>query len=653
VTESRVRRSPHRSKTIWILGILSVAVVGACATAQQSQQVWVYLPTCAGADAAPPFASAQATYFPTGDFPLVDGGVMSRMNATGSALGIPASSRSLEVTVTSVGAAWEGVSLVPDGGQVNVLTLPENTTCTLSGSYCAGTTMGFVGSPLVTDPPLPQGSTGETLGLVDAQHALLVGAGSAWEINLGTGCVEHASPEPIRARFDASVTPFGGGALVAGGRDFSGGSLENTAEVYRLDPNGGVGGFTQVPVLLVKPRQMHGAVELASGETVLFGGLGGSGPEALASLESIAPEPEMHSSMLLATTLAMPRLIPTVFRVPTATRQIFVGGGVDQTGHPLNSVEWLDGDLRALAAGETSQLESLCTTATVASPGPPWSFAPLEGGAVLAVFPGKPPAGCASNVFVLRSDAIEPLLHPIAPLTPPVLLFAAAQSEPLLITADTAMRWLPWEDAFQQSMIALPTGTLPTLTYLSADPGLALWLGASGSQIHALRFDTRNIYSTDSPNQAPLLMDDTNEFAPDRLVGQDVAFGMSQLTLSNGAAVFYTDASFADVAVTFLPSSSQLTPAFRDDDTGAMFPVDLAGCLSHGTSFGNTETPVELQRIGATISAGFVTEQGTSLIPCTGKAPAMGERVAIGFTAPATGSVTLTGVTVTRLGSAN
>jgi hypothetical protein len=629
---------------------------------EQSQQVSVFMPSCRSAG-LPPYASASATYVPSGDFPSVDAAV-SPMNATGAALGIPASTRSLEVTtVTSDGGSalvlWEGVSLVPDAGPVNVLTMPSDTACTLSS--CAGN--GVVNSALLSDPPLPQsqGLTGETLGWVDAQHALLVGAGvgsgpTSFVIDLGTGCIQAASPPLLRARNDASVTSFGAGALVAGGW-FGGNSqaTAETAEVFQSDPNGGAGGFTGVPVLLQSARQMHGAVELATGETVLIGGIPPGSTTALTALESISPADiamNKSSSRPLGTTLTVGRLEPTVFGVPTGS--IFVGGGFDTTGLALNSVEWLPGQLSSLQQDDPDELDMLCTSPSVSMKDvPPWSFAPLEGGAVLAVYPGAAPKGCASNVLIVRSGSAPQVAESLRPPpSPPMLLFAGAQSEPLLVTVDGVTRWQPWFDSFEtpSGPIALPL-SLPSLTYLSADPGLALWL-AGDSQIHALRFDTRNAYSTDLPNQAPLLTDDTNEFAPDRLAGgPDVVFEEGNgLTLMNGASVFYTDATFADVFVTFTASSSQLTPVFRDNDTGVMFPVPLATCI--GSSFALSQ-PVQVQRSGASISAGFVTVQGLAPQPCPGHAPVLGERVAIGFMAPAMGAVTLSGVTVTRLGSAN
>src|SRR6202041_2628118 len=92
-------------------------------------------------------------------------------------------------------------------------------------------------------------------------------------VDLGTGAVGRVSPSLVFLRNLASITPFGMGALVAGGVSPPGPGATapaafDTAEVYEPAPDGGVGGFTESPLILGQGkigRASHGAVVLATG----------------------------------------------------------------------------------------------------------------------------------------------------------------------------------------------------------------------------------------------------------------------------------------------------------------------------------------------------------------------------------------------------
>jgi hypothetical protein len=584
-----------------------------------------------------------ADYLPTGDFAFFTGTVSSPMSATGAALGLPSATRSVEIEVTADSTVWTGVSLVPDAGVVNVLALPANAACQV--------TSGSGGSPETVMAALTNLDTGEALGVVDPEHALLVQAGipSALVIDLGLGAVS-GKVELTEVRNDATVTPgpSAGQVLVAGGSNPKLDALD-TADLLTLDTTGGsTGASSRSLVMLQAFRTKHAAVTLPStGETLLIGGIGlapAGGEIALSSIETVSPATLAGSPPPQLASLMTPRVHPTALWLPSG--QVFVGGGFDLSGAPLNSVEWFNGAVTQEIASNT-----ICTPNFGKNLAAPWSFAPLEGGAVLAVLAAEPPAGCASNVFVLRSDSIVSVSPVAGVMEPPILLFPGAESMPLLMVDNSVSRYDPWENEFEaMPSTALPE-SLPINTFVSADPGLALWQSAD-DHLNAFRFDTRNTYSTDSPGAPPGLTTEPTEWAPDRAAGSDVVFNMSfGLTLSNSATAFLTDATFADVSMSFTISSSELTPLLRDNTTGVLFPIDLASCINKESEFFNA--PVEVQRVGATVSARLVTAQGAAQNPCS--VPGLGatERVALGFRGPPSATATVNTVTVTRLGSSS
>jgi hypothetical protein len=335
-----------------------------------------------------------------------------------------------------------------------------------------------------------------------------------------------------------------------------------------------------------------------------------------------------------------------VFRLPTG--KIFVGGGFDENGSPVPSVEWLDGD--HLIDGTSSVIPPVRLCMTAATQG----FAPLEGGAVLAVFGAVPPANC-SNVLVIRPDFTVDQAPPLSPPpSPPTLLFAGASSSPLLLTAAQAQRWNPWNGMWDPPLNpgAAPTESAPTSAFVSADPGLALWLG-SDSHVWGLRFDLRNTYSTDPATLPPLLYEDTIETAPDRLLpSPDIQFLSEQgLTLQDSASVFVTDATYADVTVGFTAGEGTFRLILRDNDTGLEFEVGQEGsCFEEELPM---DTPIRVVRQGANLSAGI---SGTApFTPTSCVIPQWLEtaRIAVGFRGPSSGTSTIRAVSVDRTGSPN
>jgi hypothetical protein len=363
---------------------------------------------------------------------------------------------------------------------------------------------------------------------------------------------------------------------------------------------------------------------------------GTDGVHALSSLEYVRPGATTSTPLSIA--LSTPRIAPIVFRLPTG--KIFVGGGLDDQGHAVASVEWLDGD--HLIDGTSSEIPpvSLCMSASTQG------FAPLEGGAVLAVFGATASTTC-SNVLVIRPDfTVDQAPALVPPPAAPLLLFAGASSGPVLLTAEAALRWNAWNGSFDSlKSSAVPTVSLPTTALLSADPGLGLWLGSDG-HVWSLRFDVRNLYSTDVQK---LLSQDTAETAPDRLLpSPDIAFlsGLG-LTLRNGASIFVTDATFADATVSFEAAEGPFRLILRDNETGLEFEVGQEGsCFETDLPM---DTQIQVVRQGATLRVGIA---GTSpFAPCSVPTWLETARIAVGFRGPVNGMSTIRDVSVQRTGS--
>jgi hypothetical protein len=573
--------------------------------------------------------AANATYTATGDFSPPPGRpngyeAVASLSSPGVALSaLPVATRSMLVEVAGA-AQWEGVSLVDSTGPVDVLALPFQRVCSL---------------PDRVNPPVTvTADPGQTMGLIDAHHALVVGGSSeaplASVIDLGTGAIAAATPTLVLPRNDASVTSYGKGALVAGGSDPMTGIPINSAEIYESPSGTGVGGFkTQEILPLVAARSRHGAVVLVGGETLLIGGTE-DGTHALSTLEYVAPG---VPSTTLNVQLQAPRNSPTVFRLPTG--KIFVGGGFDDSGAPVRSVEWLDGDLGLLESNGALPAVELCPPTQVA---PVYIFAPLESGAVLAVPAASTKKGACSNVLVIRPNYTVDMAPPLSPPPPaPTLLFAGAASSPVLVAGGTVRQWDPWKGDFSPPLNVGLMLSKPRVM-LAADPGLALWV-ADDSFVHALRFATRNAYSTDGE----LLSTDPSDFAPDRLVGKNVSFANRKLELGSGASAFLTDATFADFSIDFT-ATGPVQLLLRDNDTGQVFYFGAAGTCFPLLSKSKPAN-LRVERKGATVS--LVSNGRTT--PCNGGNLGATERVAIGFLGPEAGSAFVDSVTVDRLAPAD
>jgi hypothetical protein len=561
--------------------------------------------------------SGYAEYYALGDFdPPAPPATGHLFSAVGDALPeIDDNARALVITAAENDRNWEGVGYVSAQGDVNVLVTPALASC-----------------PLTTQVG-PR--TGSTMALIAPQHVMIAGSTkpgpATYVARLDTGETEQVSTDVPVAFTGASVTAFGDGALVAGGIAEDG-SVNETALVYSAS----TGGFDQAnPLHLGVSRAKHGAVVLASGQTLLVGGVSGStSATVLGSLETVDPVTRAASEANLES-LAVPRYGATVLRL--ASGEILVAGGFDANDQPVQLLEWFAKD------GTKSS-----THAQPLVQGPARAFVALEGGgalAVLAPWTGAP-AGFQNTWLIDATGVPEAVTAVPGALTNPVL-FGGAGGAPLLFTGDRWLRWQPYAAAFGAADVLDPLPETIGDVTCSPDPGLAMWLDPTQSSISLLRFDTRNAYSA---LPGPLFVTDTSETSPDRFSG--VSFqpdmGLQLDPGSPGAAAFVTDRTYADVSVDVnAPDASGApvgTPVLVElrDDQGNALDVPGSECTP---SLGPGHLHVERRGTSVTWSI-----DGGASGTCT-PSFAAAARVSVGVRATSSANGIVRNLTVARLGA--
>jgi hypothetical protein len=578
----------HRSKWGLRRGACALAAVAASACDRAphvtTRTVTLHAPKSCITSQTPLDGQAYVEFAALGDFdpPAQAAAVGGLLGSLGTQLtGIEDDAQALVVEATESDREWQGVGDIPATGDVDVLVTPTLTSC-----------------PLTTPAMSPGTRSGAVLAPFGVQQVMLVGGGgggaplpSTFIVSLSTGAIVQANPDLRTPRTGAAVTAFGSGALVAGGVDpQSGGSVLDmaldTAEVF--DPS--LGGFDQQnPILLSEARADPGAAVLATGQTVLVGGVGADGTSVLASMEIVDPVTRTVRSTNVAQ-LSVARSAPTVLLL--ASGEILVVGGVDGSGNPVNTLEWFSADV-----SQASRLPAQLVA------GPAQSAVALEGGGALVVI--APPANADSsfdNVWRVDADgALEPAQSIEGALTQPVL-FGGAAGAPLLWTGDRWLRWQPWQGSFGEANTLDTTAASIGNVVASPDSGLAFWLDAGDLALTALRFDTQGEYSTLS---GPLLAGDDTDTAPDRLASAGVVtFDPSTgVTLAAGASVFVTDRTYADVTIDVDQPTGEPVLVVLRDPTGTELEVGGATCPGalSGTTAGQAST-LHVQRTGATVT---------------------------------------------------
>ena len=546
---------------------------------------------------------AYSVVYGNGDFDDSQSAVVSLfLDEVGKELTeLPAATRSVIVDVSHPAQSvdWSGTAEVPPSGTIDVLVWPGGETCKLSRNVQPRTdaALGVFGHHLMV-------AGGSNPSQTPLTYVGDLSTGDVDKLEFGLGA-RRSNPTitAFRERPDEDPAP----ALVAGGEDPISRAPLGTAEIYV--PKAGAlaarGDFERVRIDLGEARTKHGAVVLATGETLLVGGLGQLGAP-VTSMEIIDPKTRRNRTNGVAF-LAYARVNPTVIRL--ASGEILVAGGLDRSNLPVAFIEWFSAD----ASRATKRPVELVT-------GVERQFVPLEAGGALAVV--RPPDGTTDfkSVWVISSDGsleagasveFPPTSTASNGLVPVVRLFAGTEGAPVLWNGQRWLRWQPWFGAFQPIADAPPRGPSSMAT-ASGDNGLALWLDDGADRVdtnerplplenqlyvRGYRFARRSRFGS---VRNPLLADGTLGLAPDRLAGtagSSIRFLADRgLELGPGASAFVTDVTYANVTVD-LDGPDPASLVLRQED-GRELEVGGATCAFAQTA----ATAVRVERRGKNVS---------------------------------------------------
>jgi hypothetical protein len=451
----------------------------------------------------------------------------------------------------------------------------------------------------VADDPVPRSRGGQAMTAFDGGRAVLVAgldppargvvSDSAFALVWDSRTGQRSSPTSLNANRVswATATPFGAGALIAGGLDrgYLPARYLDSALVLRD------GELSEPPLSIGDPRAQHGAVVLASGATLLVGGEDERG--VLDSLVTIAPTsvpPYGAANVFMLGTLARARKLPTVMRL--SNDEILVAGGVDEDGNAVPTLEWFSKDggpcTGLVCSLEPAELAALGDVAFIALPG---------GGALAVGGVARDTGAPANGVFWIdNAGAIEKLvsLTPQQRGTKRVRLVAAGDGAPWLWNGDIWLRFDPWQSAFFLPDAAPENGPDDDLPAPAAvDPGLFVWLSRTRSGepeektgLFGFRHGMRGPYTHDPD----FLLADPRHLAPSRPPRADAEVWADArgLHLSQSSGVVITDTSYGNVVVSGeAPGSSLPTLTLGQlaigpepcpwPGTGSKFTVTRAG----------------------------------------------------------------------------
>lgn len=485
-------------------------------------------------------------------------------------LEFPITTRAVEAKVSVAAQSFTGYAERQGDGGVDLLLWPELGSCAI---FRPDGALGYPGR-----------AGGQALGYLE-ERGLFVAAGGndalvsdaivgALTFDTARGGVttlDTSQPGVLRrARAFATSTRFGQRLLIAGGETPVFGvpdvDIEPLASAEVFDPVRG--GFTGELIELNSSRTHHAALTLPDGRTLLLGGRSKSGNTSIAQyqLETLDPTSSRASIAGSITARIDPRALPL------SDGRIFVGGGVDIDGRPVEPAgEWLNARLEP---DETSLPAEVAARFDRA-------FAALPGAGVLAVGGcearepvdeteadackrscrrGCPPRGGYDGFWIdARGRATPVLLDDIA--APQPILLAGSDGSPWLVAASRSQpgvaklfRFNAWTRSFTPvplpSETTLPRPGFPQPLRLGAD--LFVWVDdADGrGRVLGLELGTRSRYAEDLSlvvSSDPLDPARPLHLAPDRAPPADAYDGT--LRLSGDLGVQVTDTDYADMTV--------------------------------------------------------------------------------------------------------
>ncbi len=565
-----------------------------------------------------------------GDFPVSNRtSEYLSLDAAGTQLVFPSDTLALEASASEDVSEQAFIGYSERGDQrFDFLLWPEATACELFRPEADDSFPGKLGGQALGYAS----STGLVLaaGSNDANSAAIVGA-LTFDTRTGDSHVVDPRARAVlsQPRAFASVTDFSGAILVAGGEDPIHDSTEpasmlsDTAELY--DPT--TQSFSPDAISLAEPVTRHAAVTLRSGETALFGGRNNAA-QAGTFVQVVSPTTRVAK---LLDPLSAGRNSPSALRLDDD--RILIGGGTDEDGHPVATLEWRDVDASSLPdpfAGGVS-LPARFDRAFVA----------LPGGAALAL------GGCADRAPVGAEDCSEWCAHGCPPtpdpstqqsydafwlapdgtaeqldfplIAPQPILFLGSDGRPWLVAAGlddqgnadpqhrALYRFDPWQKQF--TLVDVDLGfddTLDPTRVVSTGPDAFAWFGsdATGAFLRGARFGTRSAFASDVG-----LVSQSEDFvrpshlAPDHAPSTDVSYDATAPSLSFSmpsaagvTCVWIADAKYGDFSGQIAFSSGN-APALHVGRT----LIDVgATCALPAIASGVTQ--LNVRRVGATLT---------------------------------------------------
>jgi hypothetical protein len=336
-------------------------------------------------------------------------------------------------------------------------------------------------------------------------------SGYALAIDLTKGTTLPSVTSLSDGRAFATATPFGDGVLVAGGIDPSdvtdpmGLRAASSAFVFSA------GTFDRERIDLGnRARAHHGAVTLTNGETLLVGGTN----EGVVLSSLVAIDPKTRNTRVFGLgTLRVARKDPTV--VLLANGQVLVGGGTDENGNAVGTLEWFAAD------GSSCAIPACPDTNPSFPPRPDLALVALPAGGALAA--GAAAGATTIDVFWITADGtaepLDPLPRPRADAR--ARLVSGSDGSPWAWNGRTWLFFDPWETRFLPASPGPSDGPDDDMPApVAVDPGLFAWLvrepGDVTKMSASLKGFRHGVRGPLSREAGPLLVSGTDHLAPDR-----------------------------------------------------------------------------------------------------------------------------------------